>query len=64
MSDDLVKILRDYQAWMKDGESGGPSIGIDDIDGDQTFGAAADYIEALEAGALANSLIRKDKSDD
>lgn len=50
---DTVKMLRDYQGWMKDGMSrcgiSGPSIDIHDIDGDETFGAPADEIERLEA---------------
>jgi hypothetical protein len=46
MSDELVRVLRDYQRWMKDGVDGGPSIGVEDIDGDETFGAAAARIEA------------------
>ena len=46
---DIVEVLRDYQKWMKDGGRGGPSIGIDDINGDETFGAAADEIERLRA---------------
>ena len=57
--DDLKKRLRDYQRWMKDGcgkVSDGPipSISIDDIDGDETFGAAADKLEqqAKEIEAL------------
>lgn len=52
---DLVRALRDYQRWMTD-NNGEPSISIDDINGDETFGAAAAVIgasvariEALEA---------------
>lgn len=45
---DLVEVLRDYQRWMKDA-GGLPSIDVDDIDGDDTFGAAADRIAELEA---------------
>ena len=46
---ELVRVLRDYQRWMTD-NNGEPSISLDDINGDETFGAAADRIEALEAG--------------
>lgn len=49
---DLIKRLRDYQGWMKDGVhprdgDACPSICIDDIDGDETFGAAADALERM-----------------
>ena len=54
---DLIEHLRDYQLWMKDGQDRhgdvGPSIGIDDIDGDETFGAAADAL-ATKAAATVN----------
>lgn len=44
---DLVEQLRDYQKWMKN-NNGQPSIDINDIDGNETFGAAADRIAELE----------------
>lgn len=44
---DIVQVLRNYQAWMKDGIDGEPSIHLDDINGDETFGEAADEIERL-----------------
>ncbi len=57
---DLVMVLRDYQRWMTD-NIGEPSISIDDINGDETFGAAADRIEALEAVATsAKALVTRD----
>jgi len=52
---DIVERLRDYQRWMKDGKdrfgAPCPSICVDDIDGDETFGAAADEIKRLDREA-------------
>jgi len=48
MTPDIVQVLRDYQRWMKAGDGGTPIISIEDINGDETFGAAANRIEELE----------------
>lgn len=55
---DLVDMLRDYQRWMQDGLSGAPSIGTDDIDGDETFGKAAAALtaQAAEISELRDAL--------
>ena len=55
---DLVVMLRDYQRWMKDGLNGAPSIGTEDIDGDETFGKAADALteQAAEIDRLREEM--------
>lgn len=50
--DELVSALLDYQRWMKDAD-GEPSITLSDIDGDETFGAAAQAITTLKAQAAS-----------
>ena len=49
MSEDIKQILSDYRMWMKSGDQGEASISIEDIDGEETFGAALDEILRLEA---------------
>lgn len=49
MSDELVSRLRDYERWLTDGLDGSPSIGIEDIGAGETWGPAADRIEAQAA---------------
>ena len=48
MSEDIKQILSDYRMWMKSGDQGEASISIEDIDGEETFGAALDEILRLE----------------